>query len=584
MAVNKARTIAGILGVNSLVSYDSDIIDSSYNQKGAVSGGTLSLYSSADSLPGTAPAGTKALVTSTNRLYIYNSGWYNIAIINNFNPQWVTQPSGTYTLAIDGTTTTITVLATDSDDVPITYTATTDSDFDAIATITHDSDKHSVWTVTPTDSENGAQIGGTGTVTFKASDGVNLVQAASTFTLAFSTNWATATITSNTFYSFDPSSSGQSVGYFGQEIRLTKDNTRLFTSGPDGSAKGVFFIYKRNGSTYSNEAQFYPGFNNSGNLPTHNNSSGANFAYYFDIDDTGERAVAAWQSFHTGSYSNHGALLVLKRTGTSWASESGFLYQNQYTNNAYFGYRVCMDGSGTYVVGFRSHPTTSAGAGHLYKRTGTSWSYVGSFVGSGAAGGDQFGLTGGRMDATGTRIAVLSKSSTGKLWIMRRDSTNFSNTELATSDLGTVNQVSINGDGSYVAVGNGTDKEVYIYNRSGTTWSLQATIGPVTQTAGGTTVYKFGASVDLDYNGETIVIGNRDSGPSTIWIYKRTGSSWAKVKEIDESAQDANDTTFKSFGEVAINGDADTLAASGWYVNVTGSGQAGRGILKTYAT
>ena len=184
MAVNKAREIARLVGTNNLVSLDSDLIHTSYNTKGSTgsSSGAMSVYSSIDLLPSTASVGTKALITSTNRLYIFtNGGWYNIAIINNFNPQWITQPDGSYILAIDGSTTTITVLATDSDDVPITYSAVTDSGFDAFATIAHDSDKDNVWTVTPT----GTSGSYSGSVTFKASDGVNLVQAVSTFTLSF---------------------------------------------------------------------------------------------------------------------------------------------------------------------------------------------------------------------------------------------------------------------------------------------------------------------------------------------------------------------------------------------------------------
>jgi len=185
MALTKTRIIAGLLGANSLIAPDSDFVNTSYDKGVAVSSGTMSVYSSIDSLPVSASTGTKALVTSTNTLYIYNNGWYKIAIINNFNPQWITQPNSTYDLAINGTATTITVVASDSDDVPITYTAVTDSDFDLIATVTHDSDKHNTWTIVPLDSENGAATGGTGTITFKASDGINLVSAVSTFSLSF---------------------------------------------------------------------------------------------------------------------------------------------------------------------------------------------------------------------------------------------------------------------------------------------------------------------------------------------------------------------------------------------------------------
>tara|TARA_R100000951_G_C2650386_1_gene184176 strand:- start:1398 stop:3959 length:2562 start_codon:yes stop_codon:yes gene_type:complete len=185
MGLNKTRLIAGILGTNSLVSYDSDLTQSSYFKGPSSSAtGTTSIYSSIDDLPVSAEAGTKALITSTNTLYLYNSGWYKIALIN-FSPQWVTQPNSSYNLAVDSTPTVITMLATDSDDVPIQYIATTDSNFDAIAIVSHDSDKHNVFTITPIDSENGAATGGTGTITFKASDGVNLVQQLSTFSLSF---------------------------------------------------------------------------------------------------------------------------------------------------------------------------------------------------------------------------------------------------------------------------------------------------------------------------------------------------------------------------------------------------------------
>ncbi len=181
MALTKTRRIGKIINANKkYLAFDSDQIHNSFSKGSTGGSGTMDVFTSIDSLPSSAAAGTKALVTSTNTLYIYSGGWYKIAIINAFNPQWITEPNGSYSLAIDGSTTTITVLATDSDDVPITYTAVADSGFNAIATIAHDSDKHNVWTVTPTASSSGS-----GTITFKASDGVNLVQAVSSFDISF---------------------------------------------------------------------------------------------------------------------------------------------------------------------------------------------------------------------------------------------------------------------------------------------------------------------------------------------------------------------------------------------------------------
>ncbi len=172
-----------MLGANSLVSFDSDAVGTSYNAPAAVG---VKTYSSIDDLPSTAATGEKALVTSINTLYLYNSGWYKIALVNN-TPYWSTEANSSYDLSIVGAVTTITILAADSEGVNPVYTATADSDFNQIATISKDSDNGRIFTVTPTDSENGTALTGTGTVTFKASDGVNLVSTLSTFNLTFIT-------------------------------------------------------------------------------------------------------------------------------------------------------------------------------------------------------------------------------------------------------------------------------------------------------------------------------------------------------------------------------------------------------------
>jgi len=189
MPITKSRQIAKLFKPNGIIKeslYDSDAIVTSA-QLGVTADVGTATYSSADTLPASADNGDQALVTSTNRLYIYsNGGWYNIALINS-TPYWSTEASSSYNLNTDGTSTTITILAVDSEGINVVYTATTDSDFDNIATITKDSDNGRTFTITPTDSENGTAISGTGTITFRASDGINLVSTLSTFSLTFIT-------------------------------------------------------------------------------------------------------------------------------------------------------------------------------------------------------------------------------------------------------------------------------------------------------------------------------------------------------------------------------------------------------------
>lgn len=187
MAITKSRQISKILSLDGKVkpeSLDSDTLVASA-QLGVQPAVGTEVYNTSSNLPVSANEGDQALVTSTNRLYIFtNGGWYNIALINK-TPYWITEADGSYALSTTGGATIIEILAGDSDGTIPSYTATTDSDFNQIATITQDSDSR--WIVIPTDSENGTAIAGTGTITFKATDGVNLVSTLSTFSLTFIT-------------------------------------------------------------------------------------------------------------------------------------------------------------------------------------------------------------------------------------------------------------------------------------------------------------------------------------------------------------------------------------------------------------
>lgn len=120
-----------------------------------------------------------------NNLYIWNgSGWFRIALINE-TPTWDSggQPNTTYKLDSNQNPTVITLAATDPDGFPINYSYITGGQMDSMATVTQDS---SVFTITPfvKDSFNdGLQF--TGSITFRASDGVNILPSVSSFTLSF---------------------------------------------------------------------------------------------------------------------------------------------------------------------------------------------------------------------------------------------------------------------------------------------------------------------------------------------------------------------------------------------------------------
>jgi len=178
-------------------------------------------YADVNSLPDTGnKVGDQAFVEASNRLYIWNgSGWYNIALINTA-PTWDSngQPASSYVLSADSpqTTTSITLAASDPEGLPISYTYVTGGSMDSIATVSQDS---SVFTITPKTSAQ-APDGGTGSITFRASDGINILPQVSSFTLNFisviensryTTLLATATGTSDNNNITDASSNNHTM-------------------------------------------------------------------------------------------------------------------------------------------------------------------------------------------------------------------------------------------------------------------------------------------------------------------------------------------------------------------------------------
>ena len=125
-------------------------------------------------------AGSQAYVTATNKLFFYTGvGWYLIATVQNDAPSAITGVEGSYSLAIDGTATTITAVSTDPEGFPLTWTYIA-SGLGSIATV---SQADNVFTVTPSTDEANA---GSFTLTISATDGINgAVSTIPSFALAF---------------------------------------------------------------------------------------------------------------------------------------------------------------------------------------------------------------------------------------------------------------------------------------------------------------------------------------------------------------------------------------------------------------
>ena len=133
-----------------------------------------------------AASGQMAYVQENGRLYIFNgAGWFSVALVN-IAPTITTGPDASYVFTTDGTPIVLTLEAQDPEEIPISWSYQVSSGvLGSTATIVQDGN---VFTITPSTNEADA---GEFSITFIASDGINLATAASSFTLSFSL-WAAA--------------------------------------------------------------------------------------------------------------------------------------------------------------------------------------------------------------------------------------------------------------------------------------------------------------------------------------------------------------------------------------------------------
>ena len=237
----------------------------------------MSVFSTLDSLPVTSlTTGQQAYVTETSRIYVSNgNGWYNVAVVNA-TPSLTLSSSGTIALT-PGAATTITMTATDSDNSNANLSLTLESggDLFKFATISQDS---SVVTITPRTEDSATALGsdGSATLTFKASDGVNQATVQNTFTLAFTTDWATVS-TSEVVLTPSGIGNGDRFGY--DHFGLSTDGTYLVVGAAQedttNSNQGKAWVFKYGGSSWSEEATLFP--------PSSDNKASLNFGTHADI-------------------------------------------------------------------------------------------------------------------------------------------------------------------------------------------------------------------------------------------------------------------------------------------------------------
>lgn len=295
-------------------------------------------------------------------------------------------------------------------------------------------------------------------------------------------------------------------------------------------------------------------------------SDAAAYRYFGNsVSISGDYAIAG-AVYADGNNTYSGAAYIYKRSSSdpNWPEQAKLIASD---GDAYDVFGMSVSISGDYaIVGttYADGNDTESGAAYIFKRNGTSWTQQAKLIASDGKNGDRFGVSvsiDGDYTIVGAYYDQDKGFRSGSAYIFKRDGTTWTQqAKLVPWDLGVQDcfgqSVAISGE--YAIIGapysdyNSTDSGVmYIYKRSGTTWTLQ------TKLAGSdTSAFKwFGYSVSI--SGNYAIIGqvyDNDKGyaSGSAYIFKRASGSWSQQDKITASDGAPDD----QFGwSVSISGD-----------------------------
>ena len=325
-----------------------------------------------------------------------------------------------------------------------------------------------------------------------------------------------------------------SYDYFGYSVSIDSDGDTAIVGayGEDtgGAHSGSAYIFTRSGSTWTQQAK----------IQASDAQADDYFGISVSISGDGNTAIVSARNEDTTA-SNAGSAYIYTRSGSTWSQQAKIQASDAQANDN-FGYSVDISNDGdTVIVGAYREDTggTDAGSAYIYTRSGSTWSQQAKIQASFGGSEDRFGYS-VSIDSDGDTAIVSAiyedtgGASAGSAYIFTRSGTSWSQqaqiqpTNVSASDL-FGRSVSISGDGNTV-IGSSPIEDtgftnagaVYIFTRSGSTWTQQAKIQAYDAQASGW----FGDYVDISNDGNTVIIGadNTDSGSiseaGAAYIYK----------------------------------------------------------------
>jgi trimeric autotransporter adhesin len=341
----------------------------------------------------------------------------------------------------------------------------------------------------------------------------------------------------------------------------------------DASAprSGAVYVFARQGDRWLQQAYVKasnPGINDEFGSLVALSADGNTLAVSAYFEDS--RAIGVNGDQADNSMEQSGAVYVFARTGTVWSQQAYLKASNtgEAEDGDQFGFSLALSDDGnTLAAGAISEDSadvringnqadnsaSSAGAVYVFVRAGTRWSqqaYIKSSSPNAADANDLFGYSVG-LSADGNTLAVGSYDEAGSSNV-------------------------INGPEDNNAPGTGA---VFVFTRSGTSWSRQAYLKASTQDRADS----LGAWVAISDDGNTVAAGAPDedsltTGINTVetghsgrigtlddisvgaaYVFVRSGATWSQQASFKASNSGIEDW----FGvRLALSGDGNTLAVS----------------------
>lgn len=356
---------------------------------------------------------------------------------------------------------------------------------------------------------------------------------------------------------------GSPNAMFGNAVSVSHDGSVCVIgsvySNVSGVRKGAAYVFRRLSGVWVQEAKLAP------------SDLALDDFFGYAVAISGDGATVSVSAInHDSSGVNAGAVYVFTKPGADWVQQTKLLPPSGDAPSSY-GLSIALNGDGsTMAVGrhLDDTPTVDAGAVFIYTRTGSSWSQQTKITVSDAA--MHFGRSVSLSDS-GNHVAIGAygnASDNGCVYVFVRSGSTWTQQSRLTASDGSSGDslgysVAISKDASTVIAGaysNDTKASgagaAYIFTRSLTVWSEHSKL---MLSDGGAGDY-FGYSVSISADGGVCAVGaysDDDQGlnSGTVTMFKKNGTTWDQMSKLLASDGAANDR----FGySVALSGNAET--------------------------